>query len=354
MVEKLPSDAELKEKFVSDLRGFLFDRHKSFLSNPLLLSIMLLTYGESGHIPKKLSLFYHHAYEALFQRHDSLKGGYQRDRRTSLDIYDFARVFGAFCLQTYDARKFQFSRSDALEYIRKAKSYVGLEVEAADYLDDCLQAVCLLMEDGLNVVFSHRSFQEYFVAHYIQGADSRVQTDLLQRFTGAMQTDNVYTLLFEMNPALVERELLVPRLRTSFEELGVKRNVGITHFSRFLKTNFTHIRVTKNGLGFLAGPRKTESSLSLEIIVFAYHHCVRSQDRTVARDRLDVFVDKYGKSEESLYDLNGLSINNPLMKELAKLRGLFSVDGLDQVFRLSRDLERKHAGVRASLQELLK
>ena len=99
LVEKLPFDAELKEKFISDLRGFLFERHKSFLSNPLLLSIMLLTYGESADIPTKISLFYNQAYEALFQRHDALKGGYQRDRRTSLDIQDFARVFGAFCLQ---------------------------------------------------------------------------------------------------------------------------------------------------------------------------------------------------------------------------------------------------------------
>ena len=250
LVEKLRFDAELKDKFITDLRGFLFERHKSFLSNPLLLSIMLLTYGESADIPTKLSLFYTQAYEALFQRHDALKGGYQRKRKTSLDIQDFARVFGAFCLQTYDERNFRFSRSKAREYVRKAKTYVELDVRDADYLEDCLQAVCLLMEDGLNVVFSHRSFQEYFVAHYVYGADPRVQRRLLERFIPSIHSDNVYALLHEMNPGLIEREVLVPKLKTTFDEIGVKRVVGITHLTRFLKANFSHVSVAPERLGF--------------------------------------------------------------------------------------------------------
>ena len=251
LVEKLPFDAELKDKFISDLRGFLFKRHKSFLSNPLLLSIMLLTYGESADIPTKISLFYNQAYEALFQRHDALKGGYQRERRTSLDIQDFARVFGVFCLQTYDDGRFRFSRSEALEYVRKAKTYVRLDVDDADYLADCLQAVCLLMEDGLSIVFSHRSFQEYFVAQYIHGADPRVQRDLLHRFIAALQTDSVYSLLYETNPGVVEREVLVPKLREALDGMGVGRSVGITHATRVIMANFSHVNVSQGQLGFV-------------------------------------------------------------------------------------------------------
>ena len=66
LIEKLPFDPELKSKFLKDLRGSLFEKHESFLSNPLLLSIMLLTYGMSADIPNKLRVFYNQAYEALF------------------------------------------------------------------------------------------------------------------------------------------------------------------------------------------------------------------------------------------------------------------------------------------------
>ena len=359
LVEKLPFDAELKGKFVSDLRGFLFDRHESFLSNPLLLSIMLLTYGESADIPTKISLFYNQAYEALFQRHDALKGGYQRARRTSLDIQDFARIFGAFCLQTYDDRRFRFSRSEALEYVRKAKTYVGLDVEDADYLEDCLQAVCLLMEDGLSVVFSHRSFQEYFVAQYIHGADPRVQRELLYRFIRAIRMDNVYSLLYETNPGIVEREVLVPKLKEAFDDIGVRRFVGITHVTRFLKANFSNVHVSPEQLAFLFKPQngrevsRREVS-SLDILGFAYRHCVAAEDKTADEAQSVEFRKRYSAPGASDYDLSKLSVSSPFIKELMKCGGLLSVEGLQLLLRLTRDLERKHARVRESLHKLLK
>ena len=354
LVEKLPFDAELKEKFIADLRGFLFKKHESFLSNPLLLSIMLLTYGESADIPTKLSLFYNQAYEALFQRHDALKGGFQRDRRTSLDIQDFARVFGAFCLQTYDDRRFRFSRSEALEYVRKAKTYVGLDVEDADYLEDCLQAVCLLMEDGLSVVFSHRSFQEYFVAQYIRGADPRVQRELLNRFIPSIQLDNVYGLLYEMNSGIVERELLVPMLTKIFDDLGVRRSVGITHFTRFLKANFSEVRFSSAGEVFLHKPRHGQDVPIVGVLVFAYNRCVADKDKKFDGAKWKEFGERYSASGAAKYNLSKLSINSPFIKELAELGGLFSVRGLEVVLRMSRDLERRHARVRDSLDRLLK
>ena len=352
LVAKLPFDAELKEKFISDLRGFLFERHESFLSNPLLLSIMLLTYGESADIPTKISLFYNQAYEALFQRHDALKGGYQRARRTSLDIQDFARVFGAFCLQTYDDRRFLFSRSEALEYVRKAKTYVELDVENADYLEDCLQAVCLLMEDGLSVAFSHRSFQEYFVAHYIHGADPRVQRDLLDRFITAIRMDNVYSLLYEMNSRIVEREVLVPKLKKIFDDIGVRRSsVGITHATRFLKANISHVHVTQGRWRYRLKPHRREV---LDVLAFAYTHCVAAEDKTDVETQSEEFRKKYLTSGVSEYDLSKLSASSPFIKELVKCGGFLSVHGLQLVLRLSRGLERKHARVRESLDKLLK
>ena len=93
LLEKLNYDEGIKETFISKLKDELYDKHKSFLSNPLLLSIMLLTSSHSSNIPDKLSVFYNQAYEAMFQRHDALKSGFNRERLSKLDIQDFARVF---------------------------------------------------------------------------------------------------------------------------------------------------------------------------------------------------------------------------------------------------------------------
>lgn len=96
LVEKLPADNQIRDKFIQDLEGNMFKQHESFLSNPLLLTIMLLTYGYSTDIPNKLSVFYNQAFEALFQRHDTMKGAYKRIRETKLDIQDFGKVLEVF------------------------------------------------------------------------------------------------------------------------------------------------------------------------------------------------------------------------------------------------------------------
>lgn len=353
LVEKLPPDEELKEKFITDLRSFLFARHKSFLSNPLLLSIMLLTYGENADIPKKLSLFYNQAYEALFQRHDALKGGYQRKRRTSLDIQDFARVFEVFCLQTYDDRKFRFSRLEALNYVQKAKDYVGVEVEVEPFLEDCLQAVCLLMEDGLEIVFSHRSFQEYFVAHHISAADPLVQRNLLDRFIKSIRTDNVYGLLYEMNPGVVEREVLVPKLRKIFDDMGVKRFVGITHFTRFLKANFSEVIVSADTMSYTYKHWDHDEVSSLDILFFAYRRCTRKKNKARDLAEMERFRKKYSTRRPKQYNLNELSSSSPFIKDHSEIGGLLSIQAFESILRLSRDLERRHARVQQSLDGLL-
>ena len=229
-----------------------------------------------------------------------------------------------------------------------------LDVEDADYLEDCLQAVCLLMEDGLSVVFSHRSFQEYFVAQYIHGADPRVQRDLLRRFITAMQMDNVYSLLYEMNSGIVEREVLVPKLKEIFDDMGVKRFVGITHATRYLKANFSHIHVSPERLGFVLKRQNGPEVASWDVLGFAYTHCVAAEDKADDEVQSVEFRRRYSAEGTSEYDLSKLSVRSPFIKQLVKCEGLFSVQGLQLVLRLTRDLERRHARVRESLHRLLK
>jgi predicted NACHT family NTPase len=191
LIYKLPYDDELKTKFLIDLRSGLFQKHESFLSNPLLLTIMLLTYGQSATIPNKLNVFYNQAYEALFERHDALKGGYRRERLTSFDIQDFGRLFSAFCLLSYDKREFEFSHTQALEYIEKSQPITGLRCSKDAFLQDLIQAVCLLIMDGMQIVYSHRSFQEYFTARFIADARPDIQEQLVKKYAKMSRYDNV-------------------------------------------------------------------------------------------------------------------------------------------------------------------
>lgn len=362
LVQKLPFEGDFKSKFLQDLRDTLFTKHSSFLSNPLLLSIMLLTYGQSADIPNKLNVFYNQAYEALFQRHDAAKGAFQRDRATLLDIQDFARVFSAFSIQTYDKRLFQMSKSQAIEYLEKSKTILSVDFNSSDYLQDAEQAVCLLVEDGLLITFSHRSFQEYFVARFIYHAKLDVQQKLIDKYGKAVRMDSVMDLLFEMNPELVERMLLIPGLERLERAIKVKRKVGVTHFLRFLKAEVDFIQVSDRGLeGFYL--KGTQGFYA--IVDFAMEHSGNLIGWKGFMGFADVktsipwgkygrkYGEPHGQKNRHHITVAKLKHTDDIVRDLAGSGAFFSIRTLDDAIEVKKALIKRHKNFDNSLAEIL-
>ena len=353
LVEKLPFDESIKSKFVGNLKSGLFVEHESFLSNPLLLSIMLLTYSENAEIPSKLSVFYNQAYEALFQRHDAYKGGFRRDRKTPLDIQDFARVFSLFALQTYEKRIFKMPKTTCLEYIDKCKKMFGLNFKAEDYLEDLISAACLLVEDGLEIAFSHRSFQEYFVARHISQAMPDIQLKLIDRYWKNIVSDNVIGLLSEINPDLIERNLLVPKLEEFFHSIGVKRMVGVTHAARFFKSAYSELSIDDENI------RATYNNKSIiypKLFRMALAICrtYTMPDQSYFDEFRTNFQIKHGKPGKSVvYKTSKISLREPVLIDLLKGKGAFSVEYLDGVYKAFKILKNKHNSAAQNLDSLL-
>ena len=356
LVEKLPFDEAIKQNFVEDLADGLFEMHEDFLSNPLLLSIMLLTYGENAEIPTKISVFYNQAYEALFQRHDAQKGGYSRKRLTNLDIQDFARVFSLFSLQTYEKRKFKMAKSDCLEYIRKSRDYLGFEFAENDYLTDLLNAACLLIEDGLEISYSHRSFQEYFVAKQVLYSDPNTQQALIDRYWKNVTTDSVIFLLFEMNPDLIERLLLVPAGEKLFEMIGVKKRVGVSHAMKFLKIHYNKIVVTQSNISaFSLGVTKPYARILQLLLRSANYRWPKREgdDLKLHEDLIRCYSHLQSNNGEIEIDLKKASYKTPVLREILDANGFFSTEALEFGFQSLKNLKTKHRKQTKNLEDLL-
>lgn len=247
LVEKLPIDDDVKKKFSQALKDELFEKHESFLSNPLLLTIMLLTYGDWAEVPSNLSRFYDQAYHALFQRHDANKGAFSRERKTKLDSQQYSSIFSYFALLTYSKNQINFTREQCLMQLQSSIGQTSLQVSADDFLDDSLKAVCLLLEEGLDITFAHRSFQEYFVAKFISHTSPDEQLELISKFSKRIRGDNVMSLLFEINQGLVERNFVIPNLKNFFERIKATKKLTRTSLIRALKILFTEIKVKPDG-----------------------------------------------------------------------------------------------------------
>jgi ABC-type oligopeptide transport system ATPase subunit len=181
-IDKQFDDAEknsIKNKVLSIIESNSNPGLEEFLSNPLLLSMFLLTYQNNSDIPHSRSEFYQQVFDTLYVIHDSLsKLGYEREKRSKYDKNRFRTFLEIFSFLSFFEEKFIFSK----EYFHKSTQKIqakreNLECNFDDLLHDLTVAVCIMNNEGLNLTFPHRSLQEYFCASYI----SRLQHENKER-----------------------------------------------------------------------------------------------------------------------------------------------------------------------------
>ena len=229
LIRKLDYDADVKEKFLRETEATLFKSHESFLSNPLLCVMMLVTFQQTGHIPTKRHVFYEQAFDALFSLHDSSKEGvYKRKTYAELSIDQFRNCMSAFCIITYLKEKFSFSRSEFREALQAALNLEKLSINTDNVTNDMIESTCLIQFEGTDYIFTHRSFQEYFSAVYISRSPAIGVRKLLDRVS-IRQTDDVIQMAHSINRGLVERDWVIPTL-TEVMSSSVLSNIGNSPF----------------------------------------------------------------------------------------------------------------------------
>lgn len=361
LVLKLPYDSDVKIRFTHEMRRGLFSRHRSFLSNPLLLSIMLLTYGDNAEVPSKLSIFYNQAFETLFQRHDANKGGYRRSRQADLDIQQFSRVFSLFCVLTLDRRNIKMSRINCLKFITTARDKLGECFKPEDFLSDLLSAVCLMIEDGLDMTFTHRSFQEYFVAVYIADAAPGIQKILIEKYWQRSGADSVIMLLLEMKPDLVERLLILPKLKELFDSLGVLDKVELPHVLKYVKSSYEHIRIARKEFTYTVkdvagGAGSTTCKLPCDVVEFAMVAIAKYENENVGYyEQLgtDLFQ-KHSKFANFIsIDISAMSVTDSIMVDILNSKTMLSFSYLNKAYSLLKVLEVKYDNLESDFEALL-
>ncbi len=239
--KQIPSEEiELCNKIIEAVNSKENVSYKSFVSNPLLLSMFILTFQSYSTIPQKRSEFYSQVFDALFSVHDSMsKLAFVREKQSGLAKEQIIDVLKLFSFLSYFDERFIFSSiylEEKLRFIKEKKR--NLVFDTTKLINDLQIAIGVLNKEGTDYTFPHRSLQEYFAAIYISSLDNQNKqiiynkiilsiTDSKRPFPASAR-ENFYLLICELDEKAVINYAVIPYLlnfenETDFNSLDYKK-----------------------------------------------------------------------------------------------------------------------------------
>lgn len=249
-----------KNNFMKALDSKLYYSHWEFASNPLLLTIMLMTYSAFGEVPAKMHVFYSKAYETMARLHDASKGSFKRPLHTNLTPEEFSKYFAEFCARTYRDEILEFNERSFTAYMTKVLRGSTAEskgITPHDFLLDLTDSLCIMHREGGTYYFIHRSFQEYFAAvHFSSEYDAKL-TRIGNFFEGMKNrnyTDKTFDMMYDMIPDKVERFIFLPFLEKLLTGYSQK---GEDEYWEFLENQYPFLNYEEGEVGdsYLLSPQ---------------------------------------------------------------------------------------------------
>jgi len=219
------SEKELAEKIIETISNEEAHTYNSFLSNPLLLSMFIITYQTDSNIPQKRSDYYNQVFNTLYSVHDtSSKLGFVREKKTGMSKENFVDILKRFSFKSFFSHNYTFSVVYFETEMQGIKRDLNLEFSNEDLLTDLEVAIGILTQEGVEITFPHRSLQEYFAALFVTSLTYENKLKVYKYLYGqfkdilinrVLQNDNVnfFSLLGEMDKNCFYKELIIPILK---------------------------------------------------------------------------------------------------------------------------------------------
>lgn len=236
----------------------------SYISNPLLLSMFIFTFNNHPELPKRKSDFYFNVFDTLYSRHDTLSkhGGYTHDKKTSLERHDFEYILQCFSYISTIESKYVFNKQYLHEAFDKIRKTQKLEFTTDDLIYDLSVSISILINDGTDYIFPHRSLQEYFTAGFISSMNETAKNNKIynKEKYGLLFEDNLnlWFLCYEMDKYCFTKYFLIVILEDFISKLEIKHEESISkkqvyqNFMDLFKISFFQFKDEENKGGTIS------------------------------------------------------------------------------------------------------
>lgn len=166
LIDKLVKEIESNELLKQAIKDSNTEIQE-LLKTPLMVTLFVMNYRGSLEIPTNQHEFYKNLFTILISRHDKTKPGFKRESNSGLNEVQLQEVFEEFCFITFSMDILVFDDSKAIEVLKECLENQNIRDNPRMVLYDLSKNVCLILKDGFDYTFIHKSIQEFYYASFI-------------------------------------------------------------------------------------------------------------------------------------------------------------------------------------------
>jgi len=242
-IDKIVDEQERKKRISNIVIDPQNESYLEFLRNPLLLSMFILAFENHPEIPQKKSAFYRNVFDTLYSKHDGItKNSFPREKITNLQRDDFEEILCIFSYVSSISGHYKFTEELLTDIINKIKVNTNYSFSTTDFIYDLRTTISLLILDGFEYYFPHRSMQEYFTAFFISKLPTEKKKKAYQNMFEVLEessNDNSYTLWHlcnELDNLAFTELFLIPKLSALHSKLiNQNANQRLNNFLEIIK-----------------------------------------------------------------------------------------------------------------------
>lgn len=209
-------DRELVDKLITTVKSPKNIDYLEYLKNPLLLSMFILTFRYYPELPKSKSKFYWNVFDTLSTKHDSIskRGGYTHEKKTGLQNEEVEKILKVFCFYTVAQMRFNFDEHFLNETLLKIKNKLKIEYKPGDLIYDLELSISILIKEGLDYKFPHRTIQDYFMVLFVKELNDfekrKVFENSFEQIYPHQGNKNIFDLFMEIDKIAYIEYYLIP------------------------------------------------------------------------------------------------------------------------------------------------
>lgn len=240
--QRIGVDPETKQRLLGAI-GRSRAEIKALLSTPLMLTLLVKTCGAQQDLPDTLPEFYDSLFNVFSSTHDGTKPGYVRQKATNLGNADLEKLFCAFSFASKELfKRNSLSQRQFEDSFTNATKISDVKCSIEGFKTDVTETICLMVKDGLDTAFIHKSIQEYYAARFIHTLEDKNQAiDILNTIGNENIFDWTSEIQFleDFKDRTYENVIGIPHATNLLDELCLKakkRTISPQKLTTFLRS----------------------------------------------------------------------------------------------------------------------